>query len=160
MTITRYGTYVVHGRSDSTINRGGVRMGSADIYAVVDKVPGVAGSLVIGAELEDGGYFMPLFVALAPGIGLTGDIVDRINDDIRARVSPRHVPDEVIAVPAIPMTITGKKLEVPIKRLLQGVPAERAVNRATVVNPTALDWFLDFVHERRAPQSSAETVQQ
>jgi acetoacetyl-CoA synthetase len=160
MTITRYGTYVVHGRSDSTINRGGVRMGSADIYAVVDKVPGVTGSLVIGAELEDGGYFMPLFVALSPGIELTGDVVDRINDDIRARVSPRHVPDEVIAVPAIPMTITGKKLEVPIKRVLQGMPVERAVNRATVANPEALDWFLDYAHGRRARQSSAEAVQQ
>ncbi|HEX4248777.1 MAG TPA: acetoacetate--CoA ligase [Pseudonocardia sp.] len=156
MTITRYGTYVVHGRSDSTINRGGVRMGSADIYAVVDRVPGVAGSLVIGAELEDGGYFMPLFVALAPGTELTGDLVDRIKHDIRARVSPRHVPDEVVAVPAIPMTITGKKLEVPIKRLLQGVPVEKAVNRATVADPAALDWFLGYVSDRHTQQSSTE----
>jgi acetoacetyl-CoA synthetase len=152
MTITRYGTYVVHGRSDSTINRGGVRMGSADIYAVVDRVPGVAASLVIGAELADGGYFMPLFVALAAGTELTPDLIDQIRQDIRARVSPRHVPDEVVAVPAIPMTITGKKVEVPIKRLLQGVPEDKAVNRATLANPEALDWFLAYVTDRRATQ--------
>ena len=152
MTVTRYGTYVVHGRSDSTINRGGVRMGSADIYAVVDRLPGVAASLVIGAELPDGGYFMPLFVTLAAGTELTPDLIDQIRQDIRARVSPRHVPDEVVAVPAIPMTITGKKLEVPIKRLLQGVPADKAVNRATLANPEALDWFLGYVADRQATQ--------
>jgi len=149
LTISRYGTYVVHGRSDSTINRGGVRMGSADIYAAVDRIPGLAASLVIGAELADGDYFMPLFVTLAPGAELTGELVRRISQDIRERVSPRHVPDEVVAVPEIPMTITGKKLEVPIKRLLQGVPPERAVNRATVANPAALDWFIDYARARR-----------
>jgi acetoacetyl-CoA synthetase len=127
-------------------------MGSADIYAVVDRLPGVAASLVIGAELADGGYFMPLFVALAAGTELTPDLIDQIRQDIRARVSPRHVPDEVVAVPAIPMTITGKKMEVPIKRLLQGVPEDRAVNRATLANPEALDWFLAYVRDRRATQ--------
>lgn len=144
MTVTRYGGYVVHGRSDSTINRGGVRMGSADIYAVVDRVPGVASSLVIGAELPDGGYFMPLFVTLAPGVALSDELLGRIRAEIKSRVSPRHVPDEIVSVPEIPMTITGKKLEVPIKRLLQGVPPERAVNRATLANPGALDWFIDY----------------
>jgi acetoacetyl-CoA synthetase len=153
MTVTRYGTYVVHGRSDSTINRGGVRMGSADIYAVVDRVPGVRASLVIGAELEDGGYFMPLFVALGEGVELAGHLTDRIKQDIRERVSPRHVPDEIVVVPDIPMTITGKKLEVPIKRLLQGVAPERAVNRATVANPGALDWFMDYARARRAEEA-------
>jgi acetoacetyl-CoA synthetase len=109
----------------------------------------VAASLVIGAELADGDYFMPLFVTLVPGAELTGELVRRINQDIRERVSRRHVPDEVVAVPEIPMTITGKKLEVPIKRLLQGVPAEQAVNRSTVANPDALDWFIDYARARR-----------
>jgi acetoacetyl-CoA synthetase len=156
MTTTRFDTYLVHGRSNSTMNLAGERMSSADLYAVVDKVTGVAGSLVIDAVLQDGGYFMPLFVELSPGPNLIGDLVDRINDDIRARLSPRHIPDEVIAVPEIPMTVAGEKLEIPIKRLLQGEPVERAVEWATVANPQALDWFLDFVRERSVRRSSAE----
>jgi acetoacetyl-CoA synthetase len=115
----------------------------------------VAASLMIGAELPDGGYFMPLFVTLTPGAELTKELLERINQDIRTRVSPRHVPDEVVAVPAIPMTITGKKLEIPVKRLLQGVPAERAVSRATLANPDALDWFLNYAGARRQPEAQA-----
>ena len=94
MTVTADGTYVVHGRSDSTINRGGVRMGSADIYQAIDSLPEIAGSLVIGAELGDGDYYMPLFVVLAPGAALDDDLIARIRRNIRSEVSPRHVPDE------------------------------------------------------------------
>jgi acetoacetyl-CoA synthetase len=144
MTVTEHGTYVVHGRSDSTINRGGVRMGSADIYAAVEALPEITTSLVIGAELPDGDYYMPLFVVLAPGAALDDDLIGRLRSTIRSQVSPRHVPDDIVAVPAVPVTITGKKLEVPIKRLLQGVAEDKAVNRATVANPEVLDWFLDF----------------
>jgi acetoacetyl-CoA synthetase len=145
LTVTPDGTYIVHGRSDSTINRGGVRMGSADIYAAVDAQPEIAGSLVIGAELPGGDYYMPLFVVLAPGAELTDGLRTRIRRAIREQVSPRHVPDDIIVVPAIPMTLTGKRLEVPIKRLIQGVPADTAVNRATVANPDVLGWYVDFV---------------
>ncbi len=148
MTVTEHGTYVVHGRSDSTINRGGVRMGSADIYAAVDALPEVAASLVIGAEQPDGGYYMPLFVVLAPGVHLSDDLVKRIRRAIREEVSPRHVPDEIIAAPGVPMTVTGKKLEVPVKRLLQGVPEEKAINRATVANPEVVDWYVAFAGGR------------
>jgi len=150
MTVTDNGTYIVHGRSDSTINRGGVRMGSADIYAAVDALPEIAGSLVIGAELPDGDYYMPLFVVLAHGAELTDELITRLRAAIRQQVSPRHVPDDIVQAVAIPTTLTGKKLEVPIKRLLQGMPAEQAVNRATVANPDVLDWYLDFANQFRA----------
>jgi acetoacetyl-CoA synthetase len=149
MTVTADGTYVVHGRSDSTINRGGVRMGSADIYQAIDSLPEIAGSLVIGAELGDGDYYMPLFVVLAPGADLDDDLITRIRRNIRAEVSPRHVPDDIIAAPGVPVTITGKKLEVPVKRLLQGAPEATAVNRATVANPDVLDWYADYAARYR-----------
>jgi acetoacetyl-CoA synthetase len=156
LTVTEEGTYIVHGRSDSTINRGGVRMGSADIYTAVDAMPEVAGSLVIGAELPGGDYYMPLFVVLASGAELTEELRKRIRRAIREQVSPRHVPDDIVVVPAVPTTLTGKKLEVPIKRLIQGVPADTAVNRATVANPDSLAWYVDFathVRGRLTPPS-------
>ena len=144
MTVTEEGTYIVHGRSDSTINRGGVRMGSADIYAAVDAMPEIAGSLVIGAELPGGDYYMPLFVVLAPGAQLSEELRKRIRRAIREEVSPRHVPDDIVSTPALPTTLTGKKLEVPIKRLIQGIPPEKAVNPAIVADPDVLRWYVDF----------------
>jgi len=111
MTVTSDGTYTIHGRSDSTINRGGVRMGSADIYAAIEELPEIADSLVIGTEPPDGGYYMPLFVVLKPGAELSADLVTRIRKAIGRQVSPRHVPDEITAAPAVPRTLTGKKLE-------------------------------------------------
>ena len=150
LTVTRNGTYVVHGRSDSTINRGGVRMGSADIYAAVDALPEIAGSLVIGAEMPGGDYYMPLFVVLSPGAELSDELRNRIRRAIREQVSPRHVPDDIVPVEAVPATVTGKRLEVPIKRLIQGVPPDKAVNRATVANPDVLDWYVDFAARVRS----------
>jgi acetoacetyl-CoA synthetase len=135
----------VHGRSDSTINRGGVRMGSADIYAAIEGMPEIAGSLVIGAELPGGGYYMPLFVVLATGADLSEELRKQIRRAIREQVSPRHVPDDIVAAPAVPTTLTGKKLEVPIKRLIQGAPPDQALNAATVANPDVLGWYVDFV---------------
>ncbi|WP_425303558.1 acetoacetate--CoA ligase, partial [Nocardia wallacei] len=127
ITVTDRGSIVVHGRSDSTLNRHGIRMGSADIYQAVERLPEVAEALVIGAEQPGGGYWMPLFVVLAEGAALTDELCRRIYATIRTEVSPRHVPDEIIAAPAIPHTRTGKRLEVPIKRLLQGADPERVV---------------------------------
>ena len=157
MTVTENGTYIVHGRSDSTINRGGVRMGSADVYAAVDQFPEIAGSLVIGAELPDGDYYMPLFVVLAASADLTDELIGRIRTAIRQQVSPRHVPDDIVEAPAVPMTMTGKKLEVPIKRLLQGTPPDKALNRATVANPQVLDWYVDFAAHYRARRAGTES---
>ena len=125
ITLTSRGTVVIHGRSDSTLNRQGVRMGSADIYEVVERLPEIRESLVIGIEQPDGGYWMPLFVQLAEGAVLDDALRDRIRTAIRGQLSPRHVPDEVIAVPGVPHTLTGKRIEVPVKRLLQGAPLAR-----------------------------------
>ena len=128
LEITERGTCVITGRSDSTLNRGGVRMGTADIYAAVESIPEVADCVVLGVEQPDGGYWMPLFVQLAPGEELTDELVARLREAIREQASPRHVPDEMIAVPGVPHTRTGKRLEVPLKRLFQGVDPAKAVN--------------------------------
>lgn len=149
ITITSRGTAIVHGRSDSTINRHGVRMGSADIYAAVDRIPEVADSLVVGAELDDGGYWMPLFVTLVDGAELDDALRDRIAGEIRRTCSARHVPDEILVAPAIPHTLTGKRLEVPVKRLLQGFDPARAVNAGVVDSPEALTWFVELGARRR-----------
>lgn len=141
ITITERGSVIVHGRSDSTLNRHGIRMGSADIYQSVERLPEIAEALVIGAEQPDGGYWMPLFVVPADGVSLTDELVDKIKQTIRTEVSPRHVPDEVILAPGIPHTRTGKKLEVPIKKLFQGADASKVVERSAVDNPDLLDWY-------------------
>lgn len=141
ITITDHGSVVVHGRSDSTLNRHGIRMGSADIYQSVERLPEITEALVIGAEQPDGGYWMPLFVVLAPGAELTDELKERINNTIRTEVSPRHVPDEILAAPAVPHTRTGKKLEVPIKKLFQGADPSRVVERSAVDDPALLDWY-------------------
>lgn len=142
ITITDHGSIIVHGRSDSTLNRHGIRMGSADIYQAVESLPEVVEALVIGAEQPDGDYWMPLFVVLADGVDLTDEVRDRINDTIRSEVSPRHVPDEIIVAPGIPHTRTGKKLEVPIKKLFQGGDPAKVVERSAVDDPDLLDWYV------------------
>lgn len=142
ITITDHHSVIVHGRSDSTLNRHGIRMGSADIYQAVESMPEVVEALVIGAEQPDGDYWMPLFVVLAEGLELTEELQARINDTVRTEVSPRHVPDEIIVAPGIPHTRTGKKLEVPIKKLLQGGDAAKVVERSAVDDPALLDWYV------------------
>ena len=144
MTRTSHGSVVISGRSDSTLNRQGVRIGSADVYAVVDEVPGIRESLVIGAELADGGYWMPLFVVMETGHELTDALRARISAALRTRASPRHVPDAILAVPAVPHTRTGKKLEVPVKRLLQGASTSEVVSREAVDDFEALAYFTRF----------------
>lgn len=136
------GQFIIHGRSDSTINRGGIRMGSADITQAVDRVDGVAASMVIGAELSGGDYYMPLFVVPAPGHTLDQAMKDAITTAIRTQVSPRYVPDEIIEAPAVPKTRTGKLMEVPIKKLFQGSGPE-TLNRGTAEDPTVLDWYAE-----------------
>jgi acetoacetyl-CoA synthetase len=141
ITLTDHGSVVIHGRSDSTLNRQGVRMGSADIYAAVEPLAEIAEALVVGVELADGDYWMPLFVVLAEGVELDDALADRIRSAIRASASPRHVPDDIIAVPAIPHTRTGKKLEVPIKRILQGRPVNEVVDPKSVDDAALLEVF-------------------
>ncbi|MGW2462640.1 acetoacetate--CoA ligase [Streptomyces sp. NPDC001761] len=149
ITLTSHGSVIVHGRSDATLNRNGVRLGSADIHDIVERLPEITEALVIGAEEPDGGYWMPLFVVLADGIELDDALREKIRDAIRTGASPRHVPDEILAVPALPHTRTGKKLEVPVKRLLQGAPAEQVLNPSAVDDPGLIAYFAGLGAERR-----------
>ena len=135
------GSAVIYGRSDSTINRGGVRMGTAEIYRAVDKVEEVEDSLVVDVQNQDGGAIMPLFVVLREGVELDEDLEDRIKKSIRENASPRHVPNEILAVPDVPRTLNGKKLEVPVKKILSGKSPEEAASRDSLSNPGSLDDF-------------------
>ncbi|MBM0237422.1 acetoacetate--CoA ligase [Micromonospora sp. ATA32] len=148
VTVTSRGSVVVHGRSDSTLNRNGIRMGSADIYHAVESLADVSEALVVGVEQPDGSYWMPLFVVLADGVALDADLETHICDAIRRAASPRHVPDEVIAVPGIPHTRTGKKLEVPIKRILQGAAVDSVLQPGSLDDPALLAPFVLLARDR------------
>ncbi|MFI5703424.1 acetoacetate--CoA ligase [Streptomyces xanthochromogenes] len=148
ITLTDHGSVIIHGRSDSTLNRQGVRMGSADIYEVVERLPEIRESLVIGLEEPDGGYWMPLFVHLAEGAVLDEALRTRIKRAIREQLSPRHVPDEIIEAPGVPHTLTGKRIEVPVKRLLQGAALDKAVNPGSVDNLDLLRFYEDIARKR------------
>ena len=153
ITFTDDGACTISGRSDATLNRGGVRLGTSDFYAVVEELPEVLDSLVVhldepssdpgdGTRDEASGMGeLVLFVALAPDVELTDQLRARILTALRTELSPRHVPDRIEAVPAVPRTLSGKKLEVPVKRILQGVAPDEAAARGSLVDPTALDWF-------------------
>jgi acetoacetyl-CoA synthetase len=141
LTITDRNSVVVHGRSDATLNRMGVRMGSAEIYNAVEGLAEVQDCLVVGCEMDDGGYWMPLFVALNDGAELDDALRNRIVGAIRSGASPRHVPDDVIAVPGIPRTMTGKRLEIPIKRILLGAKPTDVLTPSAVDRPELLDVF-------------------
>jgi len=141
ITITERGSCVITGRSDATLNRGGVRIGTAEFYAIVEGFPEVADSLVV--HLEDGDRLI-LFLALQPGKELDDALRSRLISDLRANLSPRHAPDEIVAVPSIPRTLSGKKLEVPVKRILTGTPPDRAASRDSLSDPTSLDAFVAY----------------
>ena len=145
---------VIHGRSDATLNRRGVRLGSADIYQVVEQLPGIAEALVIGVDQPDGGYWMPLFVVLDDGRALDDELRDTINSALRRDASPRHVPDEIFAVPAVPHTRTGKKLEVPIKRIMLGHDLADVLSLGAVDDPGALDAFVELAATRREDRAA------
>jgi acetoacetyl-CoA synthetase len=143
--ITSRGTAIIYGRSDSTINRGGIRMGTAEIYSAVLSLDEIVDALVVDAD-----GWMPLFVVLAAGNELDDGLIARIATRIREDCSPRHVPSEVVAVAQIPRTLSGKVLEVPVKRILLGAAPEQAVSRDSLANPQALDWFVEFAEQRLA----------
>jgi acetoacetyl-CoA synthetase len=147
ITITERGSCVISGRSDATLNRGAVRIGTAEFYAVVEAIPEVSDSVVIHLEESDE---LLLFVALRDGLELDQALEGRIRRELREALSPRHVPDRIVAVPAVPRTLSGKKLEVPIKRILSGTPPDEAASRGSLANPHALDAFADLARERRS----------
>jgi acetoacetyl-CoA synthetase len=137
------GSAVIYGRSDATINRGGVRMGTSEIYRAVEGVEEVQDSLVVDIQKSDGSAYMPLFVVLEEGVELDEDLVDRIKKSIREATSPRHVPDEVLTIPEVPRTLNGKKVEVPVKKILSGTPSEEAVSKDSLNNPDSLNFFVE-----------------
>ena len=148
--ITERGTAIISGRSDSTINRGGIRMGTAEIYRVVLAVDEITDALVVDIPREGEDDWMPLFVVLREGAELDDDLVKRIRTRVREDCSPRHVPNEIVAVEAVPRTLSGKVLELPVKRILMGTPPEQAASRDSLANPEALDFFVSWAKRRSA----------
>jgi len=146
--ITARGTAIIYGRSDSTINRGGVRMGTSEIYAAVLGEPRIVDALVVDVPREGHDSWMPLFVVLADGVTLDEDLTHALARRVREECSPRHVPSEVFAVAAVPRTLSGKVLEVPVKRILMGEPPERVASRDSLADPAALDWFAELARAR------------
>jgi acetoacetyl-CoA synthetase len=151
ITFTDDGACTISGRSDATLNRGGVRLGTSDFYSVVEAMPGVRDSLVVHLEDpaadETGMGRLRLFVVLDDGVVLDSEMDTAIRRTLRTELSPRHVPDVIDQVPAVPRTLSGKKLEVPVKRILEGRDPEQVVSRDSLVDPVAIDWF---VAERKA----------
>jgi acetoacetyl-CoA synthetase len=148
LRINARGGCFVLGRSDATLNRHGVRIGTAEIYRALNTVDTVADSLIVNLDLPGGGFFMPLFVKLKPGQELDTDLQARIADTLRRAYTPRHVPDRIIMVPEIPYTLTGKKMEVPVRRILMGAPPDAVLNRNAMANPQTLDAFVAYARSQ------------
>jgi acetoacetyl-CoA synthetase len=149
--ITTYpdGSVVIHGRSDATLNRQGVRLGSSDFYDVLEALPQIQECLVVGIDLPEGAYWLGLFVVPAAGHEVDDELRTLINTTLRTRLTPRHVPDEIVAAPGVPHTLTGKRLEVPVKKMLTGTPLDKAANLAAVDSPDTVRWYADFARGRK-----------
>jgi acetoacetyl-CoA synthetase len=144
----RGGCFVL-GRSDATLNRFGVRIGTAEIYNVLEGIPEVDDAIVVNLDLPGGQFFMPMFVKLADGVTLDERIETEIRTRLRREYTPRHIPDKIIQVPAIPTTLTGKKLEVPVRKILLGTPPEKAANTSAMADPSSLDAFIGYAHTQQ-----------
>ena len=140
---TRGGCQVL-GRSDATLNRYGVRIGTAEIYRALEPISEIDDALIVNLDLPEGGFFMPLFVQLRPGAQLDDALQQRVRDCLRQACTPRHVPDQIIAVPQIPLTLTGKKMEVPVRRILMGHAPHTVVNPSAMRDPQALAFFIEY----------------
>ncbi|HYC80385.1 MAG TPA: acetoacetate--CoA ligase, partial [Solirubrobacterales bacterium] len=148
--ITERGTAIIYGRSDSTINRGGIRMGTAEIYRAVLDFPAVLDALVVDLPRPGTDGWIALFVVLREGVAADDGLRRSLAGAIRERCSPRHVPDEVFAIAEVPRTLSGKVLEVPVKRILTGTPVDQAVSRDSLANPAALDYFVALARSLRS----------
>jgi acetoacetyl-CoA synthetase len=151
--ITPRNGVIIYGRSDATLNRGGIRIGTSEIYSAVNKVREVKDSLIICLEKKGGEFWMPLFVVLQEGQTLTTEIIKKINNTIRTEYSPRHVPDEIIEVYDIPYTISGKKTETPVKKILMGKDPKTVVNMGSLKNPSSMDFFITLYQQLRQSAS-------
>ncbi|MEJ5992160.1 acetoacetate--CoA ligase [Ramlibacter sp. PS3R-8] len=148
LKITPEGGCIIYGRSDATINRHGLRMGTSELYSAVEALPEVLDSMVVDLEFLGRESYMPLFVVLRPGVPLDDAMKAKLAGAIRTALSPRFVPDEILQVAEIPRTLSGKKQELPIKKLLLGQPLEKVVNRDAMANPHCLEWYVDFARRR------------
>ena len=144
LRITPRETLVISGRSDATLNRQGVRIGTAEIYRAVDTIAEIRDSLIVNIELPGGGDYMPLFVVMREDFSLTKEITTKIKQVLRQTYSPRHIPDDIIAVDDIPYTISGKKMEMPVKNILSGRTPGKAASTGAVRNPASLEFFKAF----------------
>ncbi len=150
ITITDRGTCIITGRSDATLNRGGVRLGTSEFYTVVESLPQIVDSLVVHLEDAEGGAgTLYLFIQPAEGVELDDALRTAVASALRTRLSPRHVPDVIRALPALPHTLSGKKLEVPVKKILQGTPVEQAAAKGALTAPESLETFAQIAAERR-----------
>ena len=144
INITDHQGIIILGRSDATLNRHGVRIGTAEIYGSLNKIEEIKDSLVVNLEMEGGKHYMPLFVVLNDGQHLTPELIQKIAKQLRADYSPRHVPDEVYEVADLPYTISGKKLETPVKKILLGMAVDTVSNKDAMRNPESLEYFKSF----------------
>jgi acetoacetyl-CoA synthetase len=150
LKVTPAGGCIIYGRSDATINRHGLRMGTSELYSAVEALPEVLDSMVVDLEYLGRESYMPLFVVLRPGLVLDAAMKARLNGAVKTALSPRFVPDEIFQVAEIPRTLSGKKQELPVKKLLLGQPVEKVVNRDAMANPACLDWYVALARERAA----------
>ena len=153
LKVTPEGRCVIYGRSDATINRHGLRMGTSELYRAVEALPEVLDSMVVDLEYLGRDSYMPLFVVLREGVVLDAALKERLHAAVRVALSPRFVPDEVFQVAEIPRTLSGKKQELPIKKLLLGQPVDKVLNRDAMANPACLDWYIALAHKRGAAAS-------
>ena len=157
LRITPGGGAVIYGRSDATINRHGVRMGTAELYRAVEALPEVLDSLVVDLEYLGRPSWMPLFVVLREGVALDDALVARIKAEVRRALSPRHVPDQVFQVDAVPRTLSGKKMELPVKKLLLGASPDSVMKRDAMANAASVDWFIALARQRAVAQNVQNT---
>ena len=139
--VTENDGVVIYGRSDATLNRGGIRIGTSEIYRAIDSIPEIKDSMVLGIETKDGESKMPLFISLAPNCILDEQLISKIKNTIKSRYSPRHVPDSFIVVSDIPYTISGKKMETPFKKIFSGVDIQKAIKIGSMRNPKLIDEY-------------------
>lgn len=144
LEITPRGGAIITGRSDATLNRGGIRIGTAEIYSAIEKIPAISDSLIVGMELDEGDYYLPLFIVLKSGYELNQTVKNEIKTIIRKQFSPRHVPDDIFSIASIPYTLSGKKMETPVKKYLQGGQIDKVVNKDAMRNPDSFDFFVAF----------------
>jgi acetoacetyl-CoA synthetase len=150
--ITPRGGAIIYGRSDATINRHGIRMGTSELYRAVEEIHEILDSLVVDLEYLGRESYMPLFVVMRPGLELTPQLEATLRERIKRALSARHVPNEILAVAEIPRTLSGKKMELPVKKLLLGQTIDTVANPDAMSNPASLQWFVDFAARRAATE--------